>query len=95
MSATREFARLQSAGLSAYPKFVRVAGWILIVIGILLSLTVVGAILGIPLVLAGAAMLIVARYIARQVPALSGALAEQAEIVEDRLRQARGRAAEQ
>lgn len=89
MSATRRFAQMQSAGLAASPKFVRGAAWVLIVIGILISLTVIGAILGIPLALAGAGMLFVARCIERHVPVLGEALVEQTEIAEDRLRHAR------
>lgn len=89
MSATRQFAQMQSAGLAAYPKFIRGAAWVLIVLGLLISLTVIGAILGIPLALAGAGMLFVARYVERQVPVLGEALVEQAEIAEDRLRRAR------
>lgn len=89
MSEMHKAAEMMSGGIAAYPKFLRWAGWILIILGVLLSLTLIGAILGIPIALSGIAILFVARYFERRVPVLSGAMKEQAEIAEHALQRAR------
>jgi hypothetical protein len=88
-SEVRKAFEMQAKLGNAGAKWIKYCGWFFIIIGALLTITVIGAIPGILLVLMGVGIIFFSKFLKKQTATLRGATLEQAEIIEHQLRQAR------
>lgn len=90
MSDVRKAFQEQAKGASHVAKLIKMLGWMFIVIGAVLTITVIGAIAGIPMIVMGVFMVrYLTKIMARNAATYSQATSEIAEIHEHQLQQAR------
>jgi len=89
MSETRKLLEVQADNARFGAKGLKLFGWIVIVFGVILCITIVGLPFGIVCIGIGIFILVFSKRAERQTQALKGAAPEQAEIIEHQLQQAR------
>lgn len=90
MSEVRKAFQEQTEGATLVAKLVKMLGWMFIVIGAVLTITVVGAMAGIPMIVMGVFMVrYLTKIMARNAATYGQATSEIAEIHEHQLQQAR------
>ena len=94
MSETRKMLEMQANGGAFFAKAIKWLAWFLIIIGGILTVTIIGAMAGIPMIIMGVFLIFVSKYMAKQMQAFKGATSEQAEIIEHQLQQARSQKSE-
>ncbi|MDP1539513.1 MAG: DUF5362 family protein [Moraxellaceae bacterium] len=86
--AKKVFEHQAQAGM-LFPKLLKWLGWLGIALGALLTITIIGAIIGIPMIVTGIVSLFLSKYLSKQMMVTGKAMAEAAEIHEHNLRNAR------
>ena len=86
MSETRKLIENQAKNLGIFAKICKWIGWFFIVLGALFIVTIIGAPVGISLVILGVGVIFIPKLLPKN---FQGSLTEQAEIIEHQLRQAR------
>lgn len=94
MSETRKMLEMQANGGFFAAKAIKWLAWFLIILGGILTITLIGAIAGMPMIVMGAFLIFISKYMEKQMQAFKGATSEQAEIIEHRLQQARSQKSE-
>ena len=90
MSDVRKAFQEQTEGAALIAKLVKVLGWMFIIIGAVLTITIVGAMAGIPMIVMGVFMVrYLTKIMARNAATYGQAASEIAEIHEHQLQQAR------
>lgn len=90
MSEVRKAFQEQTKGATLVAKLVKMLGWMFIVIGAVLTITVVGAMAGIPMIVMGIFMVrYLTKIMARNAATYGQATSEIAEIHEHQFQQAR------
>lgn len=94
MSETRKMLEMMQANGGAGAKAIKWFAWFLIILGGILTVTIIGAMAGIPMIIMGVFLIFTLKYMAKQMQAFKGAASEQAEIIEHQLQQARSQKSE-
>lgn len=95
MTNTKKITDLNNQALGILPMLVKWLAWIFIVVGTVLTVTLLGAFIGVPMILIGIAFIFIAKYLIKNMEAIKGVSNEQAEIIEHQLQQARAYKAKQ
>lgn len=89
MSGMKELSKMQAGNIAMFAKATKIGGWIFIGLGGVLTITIIGAVIGIPLLIVGGVCLFTSKIVAKQGAVVSAATEELAEIHDHQLAKAR------